>query len=37
VGQYSVASGVYTFNAADAGKAVLTTYSYTQSVAGSKL
>jgi hypothetical protein len=36
VGQYSVASGVYTFNAADAGKAVLTTYSYTQSVAGSK-
>ena len=36
VGQYSVASGVYTFNAADAGKAVLTTYTYTQSVAGSK-
>ncbi len=35
-GQYSVASGVYTFNSADAGKAVLITYSYTQAVAGSK-
>lgn len=35
-GQYSVASGVYTFSSADAGKAVLITYSYTQSVAGSK-
>src|SRR5208283_697884 len=34
-GQYSVASGVYTFSSADAGKAVLITYSYTQSVAGS--
>ncbi len=35
-GQYSVAAGVYTFNSADAGKAVLITYSYTQSVTGSK-
>ncbi|HEY3919448.1 MAG TPA: hypothetical protein VGL83_16790 [Stellaceae bacterium] len=31
--QYSVAAGVYTFNAADAGKAVLISYTYT--VAGS--
>ena len=36
LGQYSVAAGVYTFNAADSGKAVLITYSYTQAVAGSK-
>ncbi len=35
-GQYSVAAGVYTFNAADSGKALLITYSYTQSTAGSK-
>jgi hypothetical protein len=35
-GQYSVASGVYTFSAADAGKAMLITYSYTQTSAGSK-
>jgi hypothetical protein len=35
-GQYSLSSGLYTFNSADAGKAVLITYSYTQSVTGSK-
>lgn len=35
-GQYTVAAGVYTFNAADAGKALLITYSYTQSVVGSR-
>jgi len=35
-GQYSVAAGVYTFNSADAGKALLITYSYTQTVSGSK-
>lgn len=28
-GQYSVAAGVYTFNAADAGQAVILAYSYT--------
>ena len=36
VGQYSVAAGVYTFNSGDAGKAVLISYSYTQTVTGSK-
>ena len=35
-GQYSVASGVYTFNSADAGKAVLVNYTYTISGAGQK-
>jgi hypothetical protein len=35
-GQYSVASGVYTFNSADAGKAVLTSYTYTFSGSGQK-
>jgi hypothetical protein len=35
-GQYSVAAGVYTFNSADSGKAVLITYSYTQALVGSK-
>jgi hypothetical protein len=35
-GQYSVAVGVYTFNSADAGKAVLTSYTYTASGAGQK-
>jgi len=35
-GQYSVAVGVYTFNSADAGKAVLTSYTYTVAVAGQK-
>jgi hypothetical protein len=35
-GQYSVASGVYTFNSADAGKAVLASYTYTVSGAGQK-
>jgi len=36
VGQYSVSSGVYTFNSGDAGKAVLVSYSYLQAVAGSR-
>lgn len=36
VGQYSVASGTYTFNSADAGKAVLTSYTYTLSGSGHK-
>ncbi|HXY57617.1 MAG TPA: hypothetical protein VEH76_03460 [Methylocystis sp.] len=35
-GQYSVASGVYTFSSTDAGKAVLVTYSYTQAATGSR-
>ena len=35
-GQYSVASGVYTFNSADAGKAILATYTYTVSGTGQK-
>lgn len=35
-GQYSVASGVYTFAAADTGKTVYISYSYTATVAGSK-
>ena len=35
-GQYSVAAGVYTFSSADAGKAVLVTYSYTQASLGSR-
>ncbi len=33
-GQYSVAAGVYTFNSADAGKAVLISYTYTVSGSG---
>lgn len=36
-GQYSVASGVYTFAAADEGKAVLLTYSYTIASTGQKI
>jgi hypothetical protein len=36
-GQYSVAAGVYTFNAADAGKNVLVSYTYTLAGAGQKL
>lgn len=36
-GQYSVAAGVYTFNAADAGVAVLTTYTYTIASSGQKI
>ena len=36
-GQYSVAAGVYTFNSADEGKAVLSTYSYTISSSGQKI
>lgn len=35
-GQYSVASGVYTFNSGDAGKAILTSYTYTVSGGGQK-
>jgi hypothetical protein len=35
-GQYSVAGGVYTFNSADAGKAVLTSYTYGLSGSGHK-
>ena len=35
-GQYAVAAGVYTFNSADAGKAVLVTYTYTLSATGQK-
>ena len=35
-GQYSAASGVYTFNSADAGKAILATYTYTVSGTGQK-
>jgi hypothetical protein len=36
-GQYSVAAGVYTFNASDAGKAVLLSYTYTVSGSGQEL
>lgn len=36
-GQYSVLAGVYTYNAADAGKAVLTTYTYTVVNSGQKI
>jgi hypothetical protein len=36
-GEYSVAAGVYTFNAADAGKAVLVSYTYTVTNAGQQL
>jgi hypothetical protein len=32
VGQYSVSAGVYTFNSADAGKAVLVTYTYKSGI-----
>ncbi|HET6377943.1 MAG TPA: hypothetical protein VFG05_06500, partial [Methylocella sp.] len=35
-GQYSVAAGVYTFNSADAGKAILVSYTYTLSSSGQK-
>ncbi len=35
-GQYSVAAGVYTFAAADEGKAVLITYTYTIASSGQK-
>lgn len=37
LGQYSVAAGVYTFAAADASAAILITYNYTLSSAGSSL
>jgi hypothetical protein len=36
-GQYSVASGVYTFSSADSGKAVLVTYTYGLASSGQKL
>ncbi len=36
-GQYSVASGVYTFNSADAGKGVLISYAYTVSGSGQQV
>lgn len=36
-GQYSVASGVYSFNAADAGKGVLISYAYAISGTGQRL
>jgi hypothetical protein len=36
-GQYSVAAGVYTFNAADAGAAVLISYTYTVTSSGQQL
>lgn len=35
-GQYSVASGVYTFNSADSGKAILVSYTYTVNGTGQK-
>ncbi len=35
-GQYSVSAGVFTFNAADAGKAVLISYTYTAAGSGQK-
>ncbi len=35
-GQYSVVLGVYTFNSADAGKAILANYTYTVSGTGQK-
>jgi hypothetical protein len=35
-GQYSVSAGVYTFNSADSGKAVLVTYTYTIRGTGQK-
>jgi hypothetical protein len=36
VGQYTLAAGVYTFNASDAGKALLLNYTYTIAAAGQK-
>ncbi len=35
-GQYAVAAGVYTFAAADTGKAVLLTYTYTLAASGQR-
>jgi hypothetical protein len=35
-GQYSVTSGVYSFNSADAGKAILVSYTYTVGGSGQK-
>ena len=37
VGQYSVAAGIYTFAAADAGKAILLNYTYTLAAGGLKI
>jgi hypothetical protein len=37
IGQYSVSAGVYTFNAGDAGKAVLISYIYTAASGGQKI
>ena len=37
VGQYSVSAGVYTFNTGDASKAVLISYTYTNSTSGKKI
>ena len=36
-GQYAVAAGVYTFNSADAGRAIFVTYTYTQTTTGSNI
>jgi hypothetical protein len=36
VGQYMLAAGVYSFNAGDAGKALLLTYTYTIAASGQK-
>jgi hypothetical protein len=36
-GQYSVAGGVYTFSSADAGAAVLISYSYTNAASGESI
>jgi hypothetical protein len=35
VGQYTVAAGLYSFSSGDAGRALLVSYSYTQSASGS--
>jgi hypothetical protein len=35
LGQYTLAAGVYTFNSGDSGKAILVSYSYTQTASGS--
>jgi hypothetical protein len=35
IGQYTVSAGVYTFSASDSGKALLVSYSYTQTASGS--
>jgi hypothetical protein len=35
VGQYTLSGGIYTFNSGDSGKAILVSYSYTQTSSGS--